>query len=252
MPFVSVRRVVQVRLDRRLCASQPAGDLRDRQVFLVAIVVCKRRGTPTLTNSIAHLVPPPRPPLVLSLLAQRTSYRACWTVARAKRGWRLPSCSPSCSTVIDAVRTSLPLPTWEVSGSRFSQRADRGDRAAPACGASWREEDARTHHRRRRCPRTLPLPGRYWNRPRESRAADESSHAKSRAGRSSRRLRSVAAAPLASKSADDDDVTTLLSPNQPGRQRGVRPSARVSRRDDDRDEDREPQCGVIEELGVGN
>ena len=51
--FVSMRRVVQVRLDRRLCAAQPAGDLRDRQVLLLAIVPGKRRGAPTLTNSIA-------------------------------------------------------------------------------------------------------------------------------------------------------------------------------------------------------
>ena len=42
--FVSIGRVVQVRLDRRLCASQPVGDLRDRQVVLLAIVSSKRRG----------------------------------------------------------------------------------------------------------------------------------------------------------------------------------------------------------------
>src|SRR5437763_12060182 len=57
-PFVIVRRVVQVRLDRRLCASQPPGDLRDRQILLLAVVSRKRRGSPSLTNTITHLTPP--------------------------------------------------------------------------------------------------------------------------------------------------------------------------------------------------
>ena len=56
--FVSVRWVIQVRLDGRLCATQPARDLGDRYAFLVAVVTRELRGATTLTNSIAHLTPP--------------------------------------------------------------------------------------------------------------------------------------------------------------------------------------------------
>ena len=49
--FVSMRRVIQVRLDRRLCAPQAARDLRDRQVLLVAIVAGELRGAAAFTNT---------------------------------------------------------------------------------------------------------------------------------------------------------------------------------------------------------
>ncbi len=52
--FVSIRRVVQVRLDRRLGTPQPARDLRDRQVLLLAVVSSKRRGATALDNPITH------------------------------------------------------------------------------------------------------------------------------------------------------------------------------------------------------
>ena len=54
-PFVIVRRVIQICLDGRLCPSEPARDLGDRQVLFLAIVAGMRRGSPPLVNSIVHL-----------------------------------------------------------------------------------------------------------------------------------------------------------------------------------------------------
>ena len=38
MPFVSMRRVVEVCLDRGFCATEPARDLSDREALFVAVV----------------------------------------------------------------------------------------------------------------------------------------------------------------------------------------------------------------------
>ena len=52
--FVSIRRVVQIRLDGRRCAAQPARDLGDRQVLLVGIVAREPRRPAALVNAIGH------------------------------------------------------------------------------------------------------------------------------------------------------------------------------------------------------
>ena len=51
--FVSMRCVVQVRLDRGFCACEPARDLRDRQLLLVAIVPGQRSCTPSLLHTVS-------------------------------------------------------------------------------------------------------------------------------------------------------------------------------------------------------
>ena len=51
-PFVSVRRVVQVRLDRGLRAPQSTDDLREWQALLIAIVARERSRRTTLLNTI--------------------------------------------------------------------------------------------------------------------------------------------------------------------------------------------------------
>ena len=50
--FVSIGRVIQIRLDSRLGAAQPASDLGDRQIFLVAIVARELRRAAALTDPI--------------------------------------------------------------------------------------------------------------------------------------------------------------------------------------------------------
>ena len=55
-PFVSIRRVVQVGLHRRFCATQPAGYLRDREALLVAVVARERSSlAPFTTRSPAAI-----------------------------------------------------------------------------------------------------------------------------------------------------------------------------------------------------
>jgi hypothetical protein len=50
--FVSLRWVVEVRVDRGFCASEPARDVGDREALLVAVVVCEC-GCPTaLLNAV--------------------------------------------------------------------------------------------------------------------------------------------------------------------------------------------------------
>lgn len=51
-PFVSIRRVIQVRLDSGLGASEPAGDLGDREGLLVAVVTRERRSLTPLKHTI--------------------------------------------------------------------------------------------------------------------------------------------------------------------------------------------------------
>ena len=93
--LVSMRWVVQVRLDRCLRASQPVGDLRDRH--LLAIVSSKRRGAPTLTNPITHLTPPRaalRPSLLVPSAQRRTVSDVLDSHSGHKKGCRLqPFCS---------------------------------------------------------------------------------------------------------------------------------------------------------------
>jgi hypothetical protein len=51
-PGLLAGRVVQVRLDGGFCATQPAGDLRDREVLLVAVVASNRCSPPPLTHTV--------------------------------------------------------------------------------------------------------------------------------------------------------------------------------------------------------
>ena len=51
-PFVSIRRVVEVRLDCRLCATEPACDLGDREALLVAVVAGERYRPTALLNAV--------------------------------------------------------------------------------------------------------------------------------------------------------------------------------------------------------
>ena len=52
VPFVSVRRVVQIRLDGRRRPSKPPGDLGDREPLLVAVVARERRSPAPFTYTI--------------------------------------------------------------------------------------------------------------------------------------------------------------------------------------------------------
>ena len=50
--FVSIRRVVEVGLDGGFRASEPAGDLGDREVLLVAVVVCECDRSAALLDAV--------------------------------------------------------------------------------------------------------------------------------------------------------------------------------------------------------
>ncbi len=49
--FVSIRGVVEVSLDGGLCATEPTGDLGDREALLVAVVASERRRPPPLHDT---------------------------------------------------------------------------------------------------------------------------------------------------------------------------------------------------------
>jgi len=47
-PFDTVGQVIQVGLDGGFCASEPAGDLADRETLFVAVAAGERRSSPPL------------------------------------------------------------------------------------------------------------------------------------------------------------------------------------------------------------
>src|SRR5205823_11770562 len=47
-------RIVEIRLDGRLCASQPTSDLRDRQTLLVSVVAGELRRTAPVRDPVEH------------------------------------------------------------------------------------------------------------------------------------------------------------------------------------------------------
>ena len=50
--FVSIRRVVEVRLDRGFCATEPTRDVSDREALLVAVVARERDRPATLVDAV--------------------------------------------------------------------------------------------------------------------------------------------------------------------------------------------------------
>jgi hypothetical protein len=67
--------IVEIRLDGRLCASQPASDLRDRQTLLVAVVA----GELSRAAPFGHPVEHRHPKLPEAAQAQRNAARAAGT-----------------------------------------------------------------------------------------------------------------------------------------------------------------------------
>jgi hypothetical protein len=53
--FVSIRRVVEVCLDRGFGAAQPTCDLGDRKALLVAVVPSERAGAPAFLHAVSRL-----------------------------------------------------------------------------------------------------------------------------------------------------------------------------------------------------
>ncbi len=74
VPFVSVRRVVQVGLHRRFCATQPAGYLGDREALLVAVVARERSSLVPFTHTIT------RGHRRATIAVAVDGYRRCWIV----------------------------------------------------------------------------------------------------------------------------------------------------------------------------
>ena len=78
--FVSIRRVVQVRLDRRLCASQPVRDLGDRQTLLFTVMAREHGGPASLLDTVCAR----HRPATITLAVDR--YRTCLTFPPGGQG----------------------------------------------------------------------------------------------------------------------------------------------------------------------
>ena len=122
-PFVSLRWVIQVRLDGCLSATQPASDLGDRQVLLVAIVPGELCSAAAFANTIAHITPPraPLPPPFAA--SQRRSYRPCWTA----RQWPKSEIPPTeCRSVVRRHRARWSMADFWIASIASGEPASTG------------------------------------------------------------------------------------------------------------------------------
>ena len=79
-PFVSIRRVVQVRLDGRRRTTETSGDLGDRQALLITLMARERGGPAALLDAVCARHRPATMTLVLD------GYRTRWTFAPGEQG----------------------------------------------------------------------------------------------------------------------------------------------------------------------
>ena len=129
-PFVSIRRVIQVRLDGCLSATQPASDLGDRQVLLVAIVPGELCSAAAFANTIAHITPPraPLPPPFAA--SQRRSYRPCWTA----RQWPKSEIPPTeCRSVVRRHRARWSIADFWIASIASGEPASTGCSELAVC-----------------------------------------------------------------------------------------------------------------------
>ena len=133
--FVSIRRVIEVGLDRRRRAPQPIRDLRDRQTLRLATVASKCNSAPTLNDAID-----PRPRDVRGHGCDGSAARWC-----SDLGTPLAPSPP---------RRHQRTHSGAVTSSKLACRAYRDMVAAPLMLV----RTAKARHPRRRLTRSLPHP----------------------------------------------------------------------------------------------